>query len=93
MADFRYNCNNNATRNQNIFKLIANNNAADNDMIALTEEPLSCWKNPKNEWKILIVNLESKTHQLLLLPKYNKTQVNSLLNVSMLFLFLSSTDS
>ena len=31
--------------------------------------------------------LNEKTHQLLLLPKYNKTQVNSLLNVSMLFLF------
>ena len=28
-----------------------------------------------------------RTHQLLLLPKYNKTQFNSLLSVSMLFLF------
>ena len=42
MADFGYNCNNNAIRNHNIFKLIANNNADGNDMIALTEEPLPC---------------------------------------------------
>ena len=42
MADFRYNCNNKAIRNQNIFKLIANDNATDNDMVALTEEPLPC---------------------------------------------------
>ena len=31
-----------------------------------------------------------KTRQLLLFPKYSKTQVSSLLNISMLFLFLSS---
>ena len=33
--------------------------------------------------------LNKTTNQLLLLPKYNKTQVYSLLNVSMVFLFLS----
>ena len=40
MADFGYN--NNAIRNQKIFKPVANGNAADSDMIALTDEPLPC---------------------------------------------------
>ena len=29
--------------------------------------------------------LNKTTHELLLLPKYNKTQLNSLLNISILF--------
>ena len=58
MTDFGYNYNNNAIRNQNVFKLIASNNAADNDMIVLTDEPLPCWKNTKKKWKILIANFE-----------------------------------
>ena len=33
--------------------------------------------------------LNKTTNQLILLPKYNKTQVYSLLNVSMVFLYLS----
>ena len=40
MADFRYN--NNAIRNQKKFKEIANGNAADSSMIALTDEPIPC---------------------------------------------------
>ena len=32
--------------------------------------------------------MNKKAHQLLLLRKYNKTQVNMLLNISMLFLFI-----
>ena len=39
MADFGYN---NATRNQKNFKLIANGNASDSGVIALTDEPLPC---------------------------------------------------
>ena len=50
-------------------------------MIALTDEPLPCRK-PKKEWKF------KKNRHLLLLPKYNKIQVNSLLKVSVLFLFI-----
>ena len=38
MVDFGYN--NNAIRNQKHFKPIANDNIADTDMIALTDEPL-----------------------------------------------------
>ena len=78
MVDFGYN--NNTIRNQKHFKPIANGNVVGSGMIALTEEPLPCRK-PKKEWKF-------KTHQLLLLPKYNKTQVDSLFNVSLLFLFI-----
>ena len=78
----------NAIRNQKHFKPIANGNVADSGMIALTDESLPCRK-PKKEWKFKCKSWIKKTHQLLLLPKYNKTQVNSLLNVSMLFLFLS----
>ena len=48
MVDFGYN--NNAIRNQKHFKPIANGNVADSRMIALTDEPLPCWK-PKKEWK------------------------------------------
>ena len=48
MADFRYN--NDAITNKQKFKSIANGNAADSSMIALTDEPLPCWK-PKKEWK------------------------------------------
>ena len=48
MVDFGYN--NNAIRNQKHFKPIANGNAADSSMIALTDEPLPRWK-PKKEWK------------------------------------------
>ena len=44
MADFGYN--NNAIRNQKIFKPIANGG-----MIALTDDPLPCWKHPKKEQK------------------------------------------
>ena len=40
MADFGYNSN--AIRNQKIFKPIANGNAVDRGMIALTEESLPC---------------------------------------------------
>ena len=42
--------NNNIIRNQKHFKPIANGNVADNSMIVLTEEPLSCRK-PIKEWK------------------------------------------
>ena len=45
MVDFRYG--NNAIRNQKHFKPITNVNSS---MIALTDEPLPCWK-PKKEWK------------------------------------------
>ena len=71
-----------------LLESIANGNVADSDMITLTDEPISCWK-PKKEWKFKCKSWIKKTNQLLLLPKYNKAQVNSLLNVSMLFLFLS----
>ena len=40
MVDFGYN--NNAIRNQKHFKLIANGNAVDSRMIALTDESLPC---------------------------------------------------
>ena len=46
MADFRYN--NDVITNKQKFKSIANGNAADSSMIALTDEPLPCWK-PKKE--------------------------------------------
>ena len=36
--------------NQKKIKPIANGDAADSSMIALTDEPLPCWK-PKKEWK------------------------------------------
>ena len=45
MADFGYN--NNAIRNQEHFKPIANGNSR---MIAWTDKPLPCWKR-KNEWE------------------------------------------
>ena len=69
MADFGYN---NATRNQKNFKLIANGNVSDSGVIALTDEPLPCWKT-KKEWKLKCKSWIKKTHQLLLLPEYNKT--------------------
>ena len=47
MVDFGYN--DNAIRNQKHFKPIANDNVTDSGMIALTDEPLPCWK-PKKEW-------------------------------------------
>ena len=86
MVDFGYS--NNAIKNQNHFKPITNGNVADSGMITLTDEPLPCWK-PKKKWKFKCKSWIKRTHQLLLLPKYNKTQLNSLLDVSMLFLFLS----
>ena len=85
MVDFRYN--NNAIRNQKLFKPIVNGSVADSGMIALTNEPLPCRK-PKKEWKFKWKSWIKKTHQLQLLPKYNKTQVISLLDVSILFLFI-----
>ena len=48
MVDFWYN--NNAIRNQKHFRPIANGDVADSRMIALTDDPLPCWK-PKKEWK------------------------------------------
>ena len=72
MVDFGYN--NNAIRNQKHFKPIANGNVADSGMIALK-------KNGS-------LNVNLVTHQLLLLPIYKKIQVNSLLNVFMLLLFI-----
>ena len=69
MADFGYN---NATRNQKNFKLIANGNVSDSGVIALTDEPLPCWKTKKG-WKFKCKAWIKKTHQLLLLPEYNKT--------------------
>ena len=48
MVDFEYN--NNPIRNQKNLKPIANDNAVDSGMIALTDKPLLCWK-PKKEWK------------------------------------------
>ena len=71
-----------------LLESIANGNVADSDMITLTDEPIWCWK-PKKEWKFKCKSWIKKTNQLLLLPKYNKAQVNSLLNVSMLSLFFS----
>ena len=47
MADFGYN--DNAIRNQNIFKPIAHGNVADSGMIALTDKPLPCRKKSKKE--------------------------------------------
>ena len=49
MADFGYN--DNAIRNQNIFKPIAHGNVADCGMVALTDEPLPYCKKSKKEWK------------------------------------------
>ena len=88
MVGFGYN--NNAIRNQKHFKPIANDNVADSRMIALTDESLPCWK-PKKEWKFKCKSWIKKNSSTaaMLLPKYSKTQVNSLLNASMLFLFLS----
>ena len=45
MADFRYN--NNAITNQKKNKSVANGNAADSGMIALTGESLPCCKPKK----------------------------------------------
>ena len=42
MGDFRYN--NNATRNQKIFKTITHGDVIDCGMAALTDEPLPCRK-------------------------------------------------
>ena len=85
MADFGYN--NNAITNQKHFKPIANGNSR---MIAWTDGPLPCWK-PKKEWKFKCKSWIKKNSSTaaMLLPKYSKTQVNSLLNASMVFLFLS----
>ena len=47
MADFRYN--DNAIRNQKIFKPIAHDNFADPGMFALADEPLPCRKKSKKE--------------------------------------------
>ena len=58
---------------------------ADSDMIFLTER-ISISK-PKKEWKFKCKSWIKKTYQLQLFPKYNKTQVSSLLNVSYFFLF------
>ena len=44
MVEFR--CSNNAVRKQKHFKPINNGNSS---VIALTDEPLPCWK-PKKEW-------------------------------------------
>ena len=57
MVDFGYN--NNAIRNQKHFKPIANGNVADSRMIALTDEPLPCWK-PKKEWNFKCKSLIKK---------------------------------
>ena len=89
MVDFGYN--NNAIRNLKHFKPIANGNVTDSSMIALTDESLACWK-PKKEWKFKCKSWKKKSTAAMLLPKYSKTQVNSLgslLNASMVFLFLS----
>ena len=83
MVDFRYN--NNAIRNQKHFKPIANGNSR---MITLTDESLPCWK-PKKEWKFKCKSWKKKSTAAMLLPKYSKTQVNSLLNAPILFIFLS----
>ena len=42
MVDFGYN--NNAIRNQKLFKPIADGNVADSGMIVLTDEPFPCRK-------------------------------------------------
>ena len=85
MVDFGYNSN--VIRNPKHFKLIANGNVVDNLMIDLTDESLPCWK-PKKECKFKCKSWKKSTAAMLL-PKYSKTQVSSLLNASMLFLFLS----
>ena len=80
--------NSNAIRNQKHFKLIANGNVVDSRMIDLTDESLPCWK-PKKEWKFKCKSWKKKSTAAMHLPKYSKTQVNSLLNASMVILFLS----
>ena len=55
MADFGYN--DNAIRNQKIFRPIVHGNVAETGVISLTEEPLPCRKNLKRN-KSLNVNLE-----------------------------------
>ena len=67
-------------------KPIANGNTADSSMIALTKEPLSCWK-PKKEWKFQCKSWIKKLIKCCL--SQIKQKVNSWLNVSVLFLFLS----
>ena len=67
MVEFR--CSNNAVRKQKHFKPITNGNSS---VIALTDEPLLCWK-PKKYWNFKCKSSIKKTHQLLLLPKYSKT--------------------
>ena len=85
MTDFGHN--NNVVRNQKHFKSIANGDVADSDMISLTEQ-ISISK-PKKEWKFKCKSWIKKTYQLQLFPKYNKTQVSSLLNISYFLLFFS----
>ena len=47
MAEFGYD--NNAIRNQKIFKPIAHGNVADYGMVALTDEPVPCHKKSEKE--------------------------------------------
>ena len=78
MVDFGYD--NNAIRNQNL------SNTADSVMIVLTEEPLPCRK-AKKEWKFKCKSWIKKLLNCCLSQNITK-KVNSLLNVSMLFLFI-----
>ena len=65
MIDFGYN--NNTIRNQKYFKPIANSDAADSGMIALTDEPIPRWKPEKNGSSKL--NLEQKNLSFAASPK------------------------
>ena len=78
MVDFGYD--NNAIRNQNL------SNTADSVMIVLPEEPLPCRK-AKKEWKFKCKSWIKKLLNCCLSQNITK-KVNSLLNVSMLFLFI-----
>ena len=58
----------NGIRNQKYFKKpIGNGNVADSSMIALTDEPLLCWKPKKNG--SLNINLEWKNSSTAASPK------------------------
>ena len=66
MADFRYNIN--AIKKPKKFKPLANGNAADSSMIALTDKSLSCWK-PKKEWKFKCKSWIKKNSSTAVSPK------------------------
>ena len=71
------------------FKPIANGNAADSSMIALTDEPLPFWK-PKKELKFKCTSWIKKLINCCFFQIKTKHKLTAyVINVSMLFLFLS----